>query len=519
MAEGGALAKRVTFKRQPHTRDTPLTETKCVTMTGTGGCGVIKMESKPVPIAKEGEVLIAVEACGIGFNDVLIRQGFLDNLPKFPFTMGSECSGVVIGLGTAESSFKIGDHVIAVPEVGAWAEVITVPEKYVFKIPETLLMPFPECSALFVNYVSAYIMLFGIANLQPGDSVLIHSAAGGLGMALIGLCRTVDNVTIFGTASKDKHIILNGLVNHLFDSQADYVAAIKEIAPEGVDLVLESRGGDDFYKALDLLRPLGKCIVYGSSNVVTGDTKSTFSFLRSDEKVIIKDLCKPNRAVAGFSLRQMLYRQNDLAKIRTAYEKVCRIVEERNIAPPIDTSFALEDTDLAMRRIQNRLNMGRIVLSSFVEPIRRDSRQKPSVTKTSSAESVIDPEPRDSEADTESNQPTSDAAAPVDVQSPESSSEPVVRPASTVKEFEHSVAVNKPAESQPSEQPTNVNDQAKPETNHEQLHAEPAGHTAENGQPQPNPEDKLKDKEGSDSLHDIPEEQVSEECAYEESHE
>lgn len=581
MAEGGDVPRGVRPTLNPHNEETPITKTKCLMLFGTGGHREIEVVKKPSPLPRPGEILIEVEACGIGFNDILVRQGFFESLPKFPFILGSECTGKVTATGSADSGFLVDDRVIAVPEFGGWAEVVSVPAEYVFKIPPFMGTRYQESTALFVNYVSAYMMLFDIAELKPRSSVLIHSAAGGLGLALIALCRTVRDITIFATSSVDKHSVLENLVNHVFDYKEDYVTRIKEIVPGGLDLVLECRGGVHFDKAFELLQPLGKCIAYGCAHIVTGERKSCFGAPRDDKQIVVKDLRGNNKSVIGFSLRGLMYRQNDMVRVRKAFDNVCQLMKERRIIPSVDTVFAFEDVDYAMRRIENRLNMGRIVLSPYVNAITREPGRKPLRTRT-----IEDVRPRGRVpvvVPTTSGESTSGAAAPEVAQPQQSSAQstaatpahglessvmvpqpgvsqsseqtssgqakakpgvkfaeaakatepakakPEVKPVETPKPAEEpateqaqAILENKPEEAKPEEapeaesQPSTVTDQ--PEAKPEQTQADPVEQKVDN-ESQPNPEEKSKETEGADALHDTPEEQVSEEGAFEESHE
>ncbi|KAB0383494.1 hypothetical protein FD755_005411, partial [Muntiacus reevesi] len=115
---------------------------------------------------------------GLNFIDLMVRQGNIDNPPKTPLVPGFECSGIVEALGDSVKGFEIGDRVMAFVNYNAWAEVVCTPVEFVYKIPED--MSFSEAAAFPMNFVTAYMMLFEVANLREGMSVLIHSAGGGV---------------------------------------------------------------------------------------------------------------------------------------------------------------------------------------------------------------------------------------------------------------------------------------------------------------------------------------------------
>ena len=143
-------------------------------------------------------------------------------------------------------------------EYQAWAELVAVPEKHVYVLPEG--MSFADAVAIVMNYVVAHILIFDMAHLIPGKSVLIHSAAGGVGLALSQLCRTVDNVSVIGICSKSKHETLKstGNYDHLIERNNDYSAEIKKIYPNGVDIVLDCMGGEECNRGYALLKSMGE---------------------------------------------------------------------------------------------------------------------------------------------------------------------------------------------------------------------------------------------------------------------
>lgn len=115
---------------------------------------------------------------GLNFPDLMLRQGVIDNPPKTPFIMGQECAGEVEAVGEGVTEFRVGDRVAALSESRAWAELVNVPAKYVYKIPAK--MSFAEAAATTMNYVVAYALLFDIGNLHSDQTVLVHSVGGGV---------------------------------------------------------------------------------------------------------------------------------------------------------------------------------------------------------------------------------------------------------------------------------------------------------------------------------------------------
>ncbi|CAJ0956898.1 unnamed protein product [Ranitomeya imitator] len=260
-------------------------------------------------------------------------------------------------------ALQIGDRVMAFVNYNAWAEVTCTPAEFVYKIPDD--MSFSEATAFPMNFVTAYMMLFEVANLREGMSVLVHSAGGGVGQAVAQLCSTVPNVTVFGTASAFKHEAIKNSLNHLFDRNADYVQEVKKISPEGVDIVLDCLCGENTGKGIGLLKPLGTYILYGSSNMVTGETKSFFSFAKSwwqVEKVNPIKLYEENKVMSGFSLLNLLFKQGRAGVIRGVVDKLLDLYNQKKIKPLVDSLWALEEVKEAMQRIHDRGNIGKLIL-------------------------------------------------------------------------------------------------------------------------------------------------------------
>uniref|UniRef100_H3CVD9 Vesicle amine transport 1-like n=1 Tax=Tetraodon nigroviridis TaxID=99883 RepID=H3CVD9_TETNG len=338
-------------------------EMRAVLLTAFGGLNKLRMTRRAMPELLDGEVKIRVKACGLNFLDLMVRQGTIDNPPKPPVVPGFECSGIVEAMAENSEGFEIGDRVMAFVNCNAWAEVVCTPAEFVYKMPDE--MTFSEPPAFTMNFVAAYMMLFEVANLREGMSVLVHSAGGGVGQAVAQLCSTVPNVTVFGIASCFKHAAIRDSVTHLFNRNVDYTQEVKKISPEGVDIVLDCLCGENTGKGLNLLKPLGTYILYGASNMVTGETKSFFSFAKSwwqVEKVNPIKLYEENKVIAGFSLLNLLFKHRKCGLVRSVMDKLLCLYEQKKIRPVVDSLWALEEVKEAMQRIHDRGNIGKLIL-------------------------------------------------------------------------------------------------------------------------------------------------------------
>ena len=196
-----------------------------VWITKAGPPEVLQVREAPDPHAAAGQVRIRVKAAGINFADLMARVGLYPDAPKLPCVVGYEVSGTVDEVGEGVTGFAIGDRVFGMPRFGGYTDVVALPVAQVFKLPAA--MTFEEAAALPVVYLTAYTMMIFNGGLRPGSSVLIHSAAGGVGVAAIQLAKT-RGCTILGTASPSKHDFLRAQgCQHAIDSRGDYVAAAR----------------------------------------------------------------------------------------------------------------------------------------------------------------------------------------------------------------------------------------------------------------------------------------------------
>lgn len=348
---------------------------RALVLTGYGGYDKVKLQVKTQgkPQPKGGEVLVRVKACGLNFAELLGRQGLYELLPSPPVIMGMEGSGVIEAVGEDVKDRKVGDRVIVLSRSGVWQEVTMVPASHTFLMPEQ--MSFEEGAAIPVNYVTAYMMLFEMANVRPGKSVLIHMAAGGVGIAVTQLCQTVQDVTVFGTASAAKHeTIVQGGVTHPIDYRTkDYVEEIRKISPKGVDVVLDPLGGTDTQKGYSLLKPMGTLIVFGAANCVTGQKKNLLAMAKTwynQLSITTQKLMQANKAICGFHLG---YISDDQLIIRTM-ATLLELYNQGKIKPRIDSSYHFEEVGDAMRRMHERHNIGKVIL--LPEPKKEEEKPK-----------------------------------------------------------------------------------------------------------------------------------------------
>lgn len=329
-----------------------------------GGANVLEVRETPDPIPSEGEIRIRVRACGLNFAEVMARQGLYPDSPKPPLVAGYEASGVVDAVGAEAHGFEKGTRAVALTRFGGHADTVCVPAEQALVMPER--MTFDEGAALPVNYLTAYHMLFEVFRIKPGDRVLVHMAAGGVGTAVCQLCKTVPDVVTYGTASRHKHEYIrdHGCTHPIDYHRLDYVRSVRDLTEgRGVDLVLDPLGGADWKRGYSLLRPGGQLIAFGWANMTSGGRRRYARVLRQLSQTPIYSptrLMNDNRGVSGVNMGH-LWQQIDLlgaemAALRELYEK-------DQIKPHVDRSFSFEDAAEAHRYIESRENVGKVLLT------------------------------------------------------------------------------------------------------------------------------------------------------------
>lgn len=328
-----------------------------------GGPEVLEVRESATPSPKANEVRVRVHAAGLNFAEVMARKGLYPDAPKAPMVVGYEVAGTVDAVGDRVTSFRIGERVGAMVRFGGHAEAVCVPEHQVFAIPEG--KSFEEAAAIPVNYLTAYHMLFDVFRVRSGDSVLVHMAAGGVGTAVLQLCRTIPGITTFGTASAKKHdYVRSHGCDHPIDYRSqDYVAEVLRWTDgKGVDLILDALGGPDWKKGYSLLRPAGQLIAFGWANMSSGETRSVFrlasQFVQQPRFDLMK-LMSENRGVAGTNMGH-LWHEVDLLKKST--RALTDLWAAGKITPHVDKVFPFAEAAAAHRWLEEGKNVGKVVL-------------------------------------------------------------------------------------------------------------------------------------------------------------
>src|SRR6266581_9127941 len=335
---------------------------RSVCITRTGQPEAREVRDGPDPVPGPGQALVRVRATGVNFADVMARLGLYPDAPPRPCVVGYEVAGTVERLGPgADGVLAAGQGVIALTRFGGYAEAVAVPAAQLFPMPAR--MSFDEGAAIPVNYLTAVLMLRHFGNVKRGERVLVHAAAGGVGMAAIQLCR-IAGAEVIGTASAAKHAALREAgVAHAIDSRTqDFEQEVKRLTGgRGVDLVLDATGA--FRKSYRTLAPLGRLVCFGFSTAVTGLAPNRLAVI---PKLVALPWFHPirlmndNKAVIGVNLGH-LWDRIDL--LRREMLGLLDDYQAGRIRPIVGKTFPLTEAAAAHRYIQERQNVGKVVLT------------------------------------------------------------------------------------------------------------------------------------------------------------
>jgi NADPH:quinone reductase-like Zn-dependent oxidoreductase len=330
--------------------------------TASGGVEVLKVQDAPEPQPGNGEVLVKVKAAGLNFADILARQGLYPDGPKKPCVMGYEVAGVIDAVGADVDQQFLGRSVVAMTRFKGQAESIAVPANQLFDKPEKL--SFEEAAAIPVNYLTAYALLKVMGSLHAGESVLIHNAGGGVGLAAIDIAKKIG-ATTYGTASPGKHEFLRsrGLDHPIDYRNQDWLPVIKQLTNDrGVDLVIDPIGGSHWKKSYAALRHTGRLGMFGvsvaSANGVAGKLKMIKAAAQMPRFHPI-GLLNKNRGVFGLNLGHMWHEPEKVANWMTV---ILDGVSEGWVRPHVDKVFPFAQVGDAHTYMESRKNTGKVIL-------------------------------------------------------------------------------------------------------------------------------------------------------------
>jgi NADPH2:quinone reductase len=303
--------------------------------------------SAPHPLAQGDPVVIDVHAAGVTFADVLLSHGLYQLKPELPFVPGMEVAGIV-RTAPDDAELRPGERVAAFTQLGGYAEVAVAPAHLTFRLPDAL--DFAEGAGLVLNYHTAVFALVTRGRLSAGEKVLVHGAAGGVGTAALQVARGLGARAIAVVSSDEKaQIAIRAGAHDVVRAHEEWRDHVRELTSGGVDMVIDPVGGERFTDSLRALRAGGRVVVVGFAG-------------GSIPQVKVNRLLLNNTEVVGAAWREWVIQRPDAAG--EIGDLVTRLIGDNAIRPIVGARFPLDQGADALRVIEQRSAVGKVVLET-----------------------------------------------------------------------------------------------------------------------------------------------------------
>jgi NADPH:quinone reductase-like Zn-dependent oxidoreductase len=334
---------------------------RALVITEHGPPDVLRVQERPDPRPGPGQVRVRVRAAGVNFADLLARVGLYPEAPKPPCVVGYEIAGEVESLGDGVEGLAVGDRVMGGCRFGAYAELAVADTDALVALPAE--WSFAEGAAMPVAYATAYAALIRYGSLHAGERVLIQAAAGGVGIAATQIAKLVG-AEVYGTASPAKHAAIRSFgVDHALDYRG-VPGQLRRIAGDRqpLDLALDALGGRSFRRSFSLLRPGGRLVCFGASEVQSGERRHALRALRTLAEMprySVVRLMSQSKSVIGLNMLTLWDSKRSLDEY---VEPLSGWLEHGDIRPVVAATFPLDQGSAAHRFIHERRNVGKVVL-------------------------------------------------------------------------------------------------------------------------------------------------------------
>lgn len=336
-----------------------------------GGYDQLKIvEAAPLPPCEPQQVKVKVAAVGVNYADCLVRWGVYESAKQligWPITPGFEFSGTIIEIGRSVTDFRIGEEVFGVQFFNSYCSEVVVPEHQVFKKPADwdlkTLAGFP------VVFITAYHALFQLVKIYPGAHVLVHSAAGGVGSALVQLAKIKGfQVTgVVGSSHKVPYLRELG-ADHVIDKSTQNLwVEAERISPLGYDAIFDANGFETYKRSYDHLKPTGKLVCYGNHNLLPkGSRSGRMDYLKAmiglwqTPKFDPFKMITENKSVVGFNISFLFSRKDMLNEFS---QDILQWIQEGKIKPLKTSFYPFEKVAEAHRQLESGQSVGKIVLT------------------------------------------------------------------------------------------------------------------------------------------------------------
>lgn len=330
---------------------------RAVVLTKHGGPEVLQVLERPDPQPGPGQVAIDVAAAGVNFAELMARVGMYPDAPDTPCVLGYEVAGTVAAVGDGVAEPAVGDRVMAGIRFGGQASRAVVAAGDTVGLPESL--GFEEAAAIPVNYATAWAALMSYANLQPGERVLLHAAAGGVGIAATQIAKRAG-AEVHGTASPAKHEAIRGFG---VDAAHDYTRTGWERGLPAFDVIMDALGGASLRRSYAMLRAGGRLVAFGASSVVSGErrnlVKAAPQALHMLRGLNLIDQMSESKAVIGLNLLRLW---DDRGTLEPWVGPLREMLADGTLRPVVHEAVPFDRAGDAHRILGERRNVGKVVL-------------------------------------------------------------------------------------------------------------------------------------------------------------
>ncbi|RFF28206.1 MULTISPECIES: medium chain dehydrogenase/reductase family protein [unclassified Wenzhouxiangella] len=331
-----------------------------------GGLDTLQLLEESVPEPAPGEVVIACRACGVNYADSIIRMGLYASAKKlhgYPITPGFEVAGTVAAVGEKVEHWQPGDEVIGLSLFSGYASHLRLPAEGVFAKPAAL--SFEQAATVPTVFLTAWWMVHRQVHPRPGETWLVHSAAGGVGSALLQLARLADvqAIGVVGATHKVEHARSMGAQAVIDKSAGELWREAEHLAPEGFDAVFDANGVATLKQSYEHLAPTGRLVIYGFASMLPKNGRLNWFKLARDwlrtPRFNPMDMTQSNRSVLAANLS---FLQSHAPAMREGMQWLLERFADSRLAPlPVET-FALNDAANAQRRIESGQTIGKLAL-------------------------------------------------------------------------------------------------------------------------------------------------------------
>lgn len=319
----------------------------CEELTGPDG---LRLADLPEPTPGPGEVVVGIRACGVNFADTLIVQGKYQEKPPLPFVPGAEIAGDVLALGEGVTHLRVGQRVAALCDTGGFAEQVAVAAARCVPLPDG--MAYETAAGFLITYGTSHLALTRRGQLQPGETLLVHGAAGGVGLAAVEIGALLGAEVIATASSAEKLALARryGAAHTIDYTQEDFVARVKEITGgRGADVIYDPVGGDVFDRSLRCIAWEGRLLVIGFAS---GRIPQPPAGL-----LLVKNVAVVGLYWGAYAARNPQVLTDSLAQL-FAWQAAGKL------KPHISAAYPLEKTGDALRSLMERKSVGKVVVTT-----------------------------------------------------------------------------------------------------------------------------------------------------------